>query len=361
MKVCVLGGKSYPPKGDYYGGIEKHIYEVVERLKKRIEFYVLTRKKFCSDENVIEVPYLDLRLTRTPTHNFLSIPIAKKIIRENEIDFVHAHESFAGLAANILRKISGEPYLLTMHTIDSLQPEWKPFEIPFAAVERKAIKRAKLITCPGEGIKDKLVKLRKADPKKVRVIPNGVDVDKFNIPDWWAKLKVHAPNKLLVCVGRLSESKGLPWLIEAMRELKDWNLWIAGGGPLEKKLKRKASTMKNVKLLGFRSDIPEILCAADIYVQPSLSEGQPISLIEAMAAGKPIVATTVGEIPNVLGKAGVYINPKDSKAIVKAVRGLERDKKKAKRLGWEARKLAKGYSWDKVAKGFAKVYKEMMD
>lgn len=358
MKVCVLGCKSFPP-GKWAGGIETNVHEVVSRLKNRVEFHVLARQ--CgrvSGVKVHEVPYLDFRLTRTPSHNLFSIARAKRLIEREGIDFIHAHESFAGMAARIVKRLTGTPYLLTMHAIDSDQPEWKAFRRPLSAIERFAVGGADMLTCPGPLIRKRVVLELGAKPGITKVVPNGVDVERYGkMGKRAAKKKMNAPDRLIIFTGRLTESKGLFPLLDAMRELKNHILWIVGSGPLEKQLKCVAPD--NVKFLGFRRDIPELLAASDIFVLPSASEGQPISLLEAMAAGVPVIASAVGEIPSVVGRDGLLIKPGSAGEIVSAVRKLEDSRFAARLAGRARRRVRREYDWDVVAEKFYRVYKAM--
>lgn len=360
MKICVLGCKSFPP-GKWAGGIETNVHEVVSRLKDRVEFHVLARQ--CGPINgvkVHEVPYLDFRLTRTPSHNLFSIARAKRLIEREGMDFIHAHESFAGMAARILKRLTGTPYLLTMHAIDSDQPEWKAFRKPLSAIEKFAVGGADMLTCPGPLIRRRVVLELGANPDTTRMVPNGVDIGRYDrlCNKASAKKKMNAPpDRLIIFTGRLTESKGLFPLLDAMRELKNHTLWIVGSGPLERGLKCVAPG--NVKFLGFRRDIPELLAASDVFVLPSASEGQPISLLEGMAAGVPVIASDVGEIPSVVGHDGLLIKPGSAKEIVSAVRKLE-DGHFASRLAERAkRRVRREYDWDVVAEKFYGIYKMM--
>lgn len=358
IKVCVLGCKSFPP-GKWAGGIETNVYEVVSKLKGKVEFHVLARQSSpVRGVKVYDVPYLDFRLTRTPSHNALSIAQAKRLIEREGIDFVHAHESFAGMAARIIKRLTGTPYLLTMHAIDSDQPEWKAFRTPLSAIEKFAVGGADMLTCPGPLIRKRVVSELGADPKNAKVVPNGVDVGRYSgTGKRAAKKKMNAPENLIIFTGRLTESKGLFPLLDAMNELKNHTLWIVGSGPLEGPLKSVAPS--NVKFLGFRRDIPELLAASDIFVLPSVSEGQPISLLEAMAAGVPVIASAVGEIPSVVGHDGLLIGPGSSKEIVSAVRKLEDRRLAARLAGLAKRRARKEYDWDTVAGKFYRIYKTM--
>ena len=139
-------------------------------------------------------------------------------------------------------------------------------------------------------------------PSSCQVIYNGIDVHRFDgLPTkeqareqlGWPQTK-----KIVLSVARLSPEKGLDVLAEALKEL-DAELYIAGEGPERERLQHAAT------LLGHRTDIPLLLAAADLYCQPSREEGLGLAVLEAMAAGKPIVASSVGGIPELLPDASL--------------------------------------------------------
>jgi len=140
---------------------------------------------------------------------------------------------------------------------------------------------------------------------------------------------------------------------------------IAGRGDLEDDLAARARAQglaDRIHLLGLRSDISAILAAADIFVLPSLSEGLPLAVLEAMFAGCPIVASDVGEIATVLedGRAGVLVEPANPAALAEAIDALLNDPKRAKNLGTRAafRAVAE-YDISRMVRRYAALYQEL--
>lgn len=345
MRVAVLGCKSYPP-GKFAGGIEVNVWETTKRLKKEVEFHILTMHG--EGRNVYEIPYIPYRLTRTASFNLFSLKTLQKIHIKYGIDLIHAHESLAGLSAAIFKKITKIPVLLTMHTIDSLQPEWKLFRFPFSYIEKLAIDKADKVIVPSEKTQRDLVELRGLDLGKSVVIPNGVDLKKF-------KLRKKPTPNTMIFVGRLTESKNLSTLLRVMTKFPDYELRIVGDGPLENYLKRIAPS--NVNFLGFRRDIPALLDDSEIFVLPSTSEGSPISLVEALAAGKPIVASEVGGVPEIIGDAGILVEPTESGLLL----GIKKAIQMKNKLSKKAFERAKLFDWDKISNKIYKVYLEFQN
>jgi glycosyltransferase involved in cell wall biosynthesis len=137
---------------------------------------------------------------------------------------------------------------------------------------------------------------------------------------------------------------------------------IAGRGALEERLRVRAAELgvgHRLHLLGLRSDIGNVLAGADVFVLPSLSEGVPLALLEAMLAERPIVATTAGDVPTVLdgGRAGVLVPPGDAAALANALGALLDDPAEARRLSEAAVRRARlEYSLQQMTERYAELY-----
>ena len=182
-------------------------------------------------------------------------------------------------------------------------------------------------------------------PAKVKVIRNGVDlagwpVSKVERQKRRLELRMNAGDLLLGATGRLDKQKGFAYLIEAMAQLKrtDARLVILGEGPERKHLEalvRRHELEKTVMLPGERPEIASWLSAFDAYCLPSLWEGLPNSLLEAMALGLPVVASAVDGVPEAVtnGKTGLLVPPASPAALAKALKELAGDPARRAALG----------------------------
>jgi glycosyltransferase involved in cell wall biosynthesis len=170
---------------------------------------------------------------------------------------------------------------------------------------------------------------------RISVVHNSVRIDDHNShakssEETRQQWNISPDERIVLSVGRLSPEKGHDYLIEAVSrivstspELK-LNVLIAGSGPSERKLKAHVHKMglhQRVKLVGYCSDIKGLFSIADLFVLPSLSEGSPNVLLESMAARVPIVATTVGGVPEIVkdGESAILVPPADSESLKKAI------------------------------------------
>jgi glycosyltransferase involved in cell wall biosynthesis len=204
----------------------------------------------------------------------------------------------------------------------------------------------------------------------VEIIPNGVPHRRPDRITLRQELRLPPEARLIVSVGNLYPVKGHAYLIDAMTRLAgrhpSLHVAIAGRGDLQDDLAAQACAAgigHRLHLLGLRSDVSAILAAADIFVLPSVSEGLPLAVLEAMFAGCPIVASNVGEIATVLdeGQAGVLVEPANAPALAAAIDGLLNDPKRAATLGRRAASRAVAeYDLSRMVRRYASVYQDLV-
>ena len=217
------------------------------------------------------------------------------------------------------------------------------------------------ILCDSKRVETELKKRLHLPDNLTKVIPiGGIDLAQYH----YRKRKVH-PTVEVGSIGSLREPKGYTYLVEAakmvLEERDNVNFSIVGDGSEFNNLQnliREFDLSEKVKLLGFRSDIPNMLSKWDIYLQPSLWEGLCITVVEAMASGLPIVATNVGGIPEsvVDGYNGFLVPPRDPEALAAKILELIDKPDLRIQMGKRSRKIAEGkYSWDKMVKDIEEV------
>lgn len=209
----------------------------------------------------------------------------------------------------------------------------------------------------------------KVESTKIRVVKNGVNVPTFET-NKRAELRraicADPTRSIVLTTARLHEGKGIVYLIEAAKLLPEIHLVICGDGPERCRLEeavRGADLQKRVIFLGHREDVPELLSACDIFVLPSLHEALGLSVLEAMAAGRPVVATAVGGLKETVsdGVNGLLVPPRDGMSLAAAIRRLISEPELAKSLAENANNLAvRDFSVENMVDGVTGVYEELL-
>jgi glycosyltransferase involved in cell wall biosynthesis len=206
---------------------------------------------------------------------------------------------------------------------------------------------------------------------RIEMVPNGVRFAGEAPRDTVRReLSLGPDDRLLVAIGNLYPVKGHRLAIDALAQLADrhptLHLAIAGRGDLAGALTEQAAALgigHRVHLLGLRSDVAAVLAAADLFVLPSLSEGLPLALLEAMFAGRPTVATRVGEVPAALdhGRAGMLVPPDDAAALAGAIDDLLIHPDRALTLGQRAHARAVAeYDLDGMVRRYRFMYDQLL-
>jgi glycosyltransferase involved in cell wall biosynthesis len=200
-------------------------------------------------------------------------------------------------------------------------------------------------------------------PRKVLTIANGLDAERFAIPK-----RESAPGgaRIVTTVANLRPGKGHDVLLRAaarlVRRVPDIRFRIVGEGPRRRDLERQAAALRissHVDFLGHRGDVPDLLRSSNVFVLPSFMEASPNALIEAMAAGVPIVATRVGGIPEAIehDRSGILVPPGDDRALAAGIARLMKRPQIAARLAEAARQTAASrFSFDRMVREFQQLY-----
>jgi glycosyltransferase involved in cell wall biosynthesis len=193
------------------------------------------------------------------------------------------------------------------------------------------------------GVAERLVRKLGVPAEKTVVIPNAVDVERFsNVTAAELRRNLAGDAHLVLSLARLHEQKGLDVLLRAAVELPDARFVLAGEGPERGRLERLARQLgiaERVVLLGTRRDTPELLAACDVLALPSRYEGLPLVLLEAMAAGVPLVASNIPGVDELIvsGENGLLVEPGDPGALAREIRRLLDDRELRRQLALRAR------------------------
>lgn len=242
------------------------------------------------------------------------IPQLRKVI--DACDLVHAHGLRAGSWAGIASPWR-TPLIVTWH---NQRRSGDPKSRMDRAAERYVARRADLSLCVSPDLVE-TVKAHGGRPVWSPLGPPLLGRPRRSREKVRAALKVGPSTKLILSVARLAEQKGLDVLIEALESFPiDSTLVVAGSGPLEASLKDQAARARiDVRWLGRRDDLPDLLLAADVLAMPSRWEGSPFAMHEAFQAGLPVVASAVGGIPPLASSAASLVAPDDPAALRRAL------------------------------------------
>jgi glycosyltransferase involved in cell wall biosynthesis len=240
-----------------------------------------------------------------PPANFIE---AYRLFKKNKFDLVHTHGYRADVLGVILSKITGTPVISTCHGFISTDAHLKLYN----KLDRMVLRYADRVMAVSEEIKINLMRNGLKD-SRIEVVQNAVLINQNkeqcarNRQEKRRLLEISRTETLIGYVGRLTEEKGVKYLIEAFALLNQQydqaKLLIIGDGPQRKELQTLAGQArigKKVIFAGFMTDIDSWLPALDIFVLPSLTEGTPMALLEAMSHGIPVIASAVGGVPEVI-------------------------------------------------------------
>jgi glycosyltransferase involved in cell wall biosynthesis len=288
---------------------------------------------------------------------------------ERRYDVAHVHWVVpnAALVSDVL-SAHAAPAVVSLHGSDVFVAErlW-----PARALARRAMRRAGAVTACSADLLTRALRLG-APPARSRVVPYGVDLGAFSpavrAAGTRARLGVPEPAFLVLGLGRLVEKKGFRYLIEAAARLEGVHVAIAGEGDLRSALQeqaRRAGVAAHFPGALDREAIAAAIAAADVVAVPSVVDhagnvdGLPNALLEALAAGKPVVASRVAGIPDVVehGRNGLLVAEKDVAALAAALERLRREPETRRTLGAEARRRAEEQlSWEASARLFEECY-----
>src|SRR6266550_1510855 len=289
----------------------------------------------------------------------------EQTLRKHRVDLAHSHEFTMSVYGAWAARRAGIPHLFTMHGGRYYAARWRR-----RITLRVAAELSGAVVAVSESLREHLSRDLWMRASRIVTIPNGARlalVERSSLRD---ELRLAADDQLAVAVGNLYPVKGHRYLLEALALLRTrlprLHVAIAGRGELEAELRTRAEALgvaDRFHLLGLRADIGNVLAASDVFVLPSLSEGVPLALLEAMLAGKPIVATAVGEVATVLegGHAGVVVRPGDAAVLADALARLLSDPAEARRLGAAAAaRASQAYTLSSMLDRYAALYEKAL-
>ncbi|MFH1623647.1 MAG: glycosyltransferase family 4 protein [Pseudomonadota bacterium] len=326
------------------------------------------------DRGVKVVPMPSLVRRIDPLRDLRSFfSLWRLMIREKPF-IVHTHTSKPGILGRWAAKMAGVPIVVHTPHGHVFYGHYGPVASRFfLVIERFTASITDRMVALTEGERKDYIAFSVCDPDKIATIHSGVEIDRYmtakvNAEDKKKSLGLGPKGLVVGTVGWLLPIKGPTYLLKAMAQVwqshPEIKLVFVGKGELEDELRTEAFRMgvpEKVIFLGWRDDIPEIMQVLDILVLPSLNEGMGRVLLEAMAAGKPIVASNVGGIPDLVkdGHNGFLVNSGDANGLSSAIRKLIIDKKMRDEMGSRGRAMVKDYSVEKMVEKIDTLYSSL--
>jgi glycosyltransferase involved in cell wall biosynthesis len=380
MKVLQVTPEFPPP---LIGGGGYHVYNLTRELDRRgIDVTVFTcdiQKPFFLKKTKVETQLGNVKVHRIPTFYVPKTiyPITPKLVpmllKENP-DVIHAHgyQFFTSDAAAIASKIKRRPLILTLHGFPRgfTKLTHKTY---FHLIGKKTLAAAKKIIAVSNAVAREF-KVIGVQEEQLSMIPNGIDLEEFkHMPDeknFKERVNIKENEKMALSIGRLEEVKGFHHLIRALARIRERTapIKLVIAGPefnYGQQLRKLVAEMKIEDKVIFYGPVDgreklEALAATDIAIVSSIYEGFSIFLLEAMAAGKPIIATKTGVAQELIkdGKNGFLISPGNVEELSERIIEILNNNQVSSLMGQESRNTVNAFDWKRIAEQVISVYNQ---
>ena len=364
--------------GTLFGGAEKIAFELIGRLDpERFKRYLCVTHACIPGQRAVnerELRQLEesgvevLRLERRSMLSNVSWVRLYGLLRRESIDVLHAHMPRASVPGTVIGRLARVPLIVSHEHGWSFQG--KPVR---RFLDRNVVARGSdVLLVVSEWDRRHMIEVERIPADRIRILPNGIPPMPEDGSDVRTELGVPPKVGLIGAVGRLVPEKGYDDLIRAIALLKQASgrpirCVIVGHGPEQEKLQALIDDLDvahEVRLVGRRQDVPDVIGALDVAVLSSKHEGSPLAVMEYMAGAAPIVATAVGGVPELIedGVHGLLVTPSDPDALAVAIRRLLDDRPLAIQLGQAARERQRAnYDLDVMVRRLESLYLELYD
>jgi glycosyltransferase involved in cell wall biosynthesis len=351
------------------GGITSYLYTITKGMIRRGHTVHIATSGGNMDEAFksagAEVKNYNIRTkSELDPRIYMALRPLARYIRDHDINVIHAHTRITQVMGVFLKKMTGCPYVATCHGFFKtkvsrrLAPCWGDEVIAISSA-----------------VSDHLINDFHMPSQKVQLIESGVDLEAIRPAD--ESVKIEQRNRfnlgdapVIGNVARLSDVKGPDILIDAMKSIvaciPECQLILVGEGKMEGDLRNRVKRLElqeHVRFLSVINRTSEMLTLFDVFVMPSRQEGLGLSIMEAQAAGLPVVASRVGGIPSLIedGRTGILVEPEDSAALALAIINLFQDKNRLKAIGVAGRESIKNnYNVELMLDKTENFYKRMV-
>ncbi len=329
-----------------------------------------------------EVLVIPMRRTISPWWNLLAGIQLYRILRRRRFEVVHTQTAVAGMVGRVAAYFSRVPVIVyTAHAFpfhEHLKPWWRVRV--YAFLERCAARLCNVIAVDSEYVRSRGLTFGVAPPEKIRVIPMGIDTDRFDPEQYRAERHVIRvefglrPGAIVLgAVGRFVDDKGWDTFLYAASILAkqspdvDAQYLLVGGGPLQKKLQNLSKSLHldgRVVFVEYQRDIPKVMAALDIYMLPTRREGFGVTFIEAMSMEIPVLASRIQPLDEIIvdGHTGALARIDDPEAFARAAGPLLRDPALRRRMGQAGRRhVIERFEQSFMCRAHERLFQECME
>jgi glycosyltransferase involved in cell wall biosynthesis len=386
--VNILRVHPFYPSTAYQIKRGKIRYDQDRRLVERgHKVYVISCKTFGAPLfermgaiEIYRVPAVVLPVLEYPFPNLLMLYcLIAKIVQEKNIDIIHVMETgyLTSWPIVVLKKVLNKPVIITIVNFPGLSWSYGLFLVDFVGkaytytITRRILKIADEVILSATSLIEYVLRLG-VSIDKTEVIHRGVDTQLF-YPNrergrlLRKKFGLMDDDIVILFAGRLVPVKGVKYFVEVamilLRDNKKLKFLVAGDGLLRGKYEKETEIYRsNVKFIGFRQDMPDVMNAADIFVLSSLSEGCPNAVLEACACAKPVISTNVGAAGDIIlnGETGLLVESGDVCALKDALERVLSSLHSTKMGEKALQRVRKYFTWDVIMSKLEKVYSEAL-
>lgn len=366
MKILRVASDLYPA---FVGGIAIHAHEM-SKMQARMGNEVSVYSSFWGDEPR-EESRDNYRIKRfrgiTIFRNSIAPMLLYDLLRQkDQYDIIHAHSHlyFSTVLCALARRLGSSPLVITNHgLISQTAPMWLQ-DIYIPTVGKWTYNAADTVICYTDTERSQLINLG-INPEKIVVIHNGVNTDIF------APAKSVSDKKQILWIGKYVPGKGVEYLIRGFQlfsqDHPDYQLVMVGRGPLKDTYIEMIQELGIAEKIIFKdfvpnSDLPRYYQESQIFVLPSLEEGVPRTILEAMSCGVPVVCTRLPQLVDIVSGSGLLVPTKDPQAIADALSQVVSDPTFSLSLGENGRKrVLSDYSWEDTVRKTLDLYRAVLD
>ncbi|MEW6173588.1 MAG: glycosyltransferase [Bacillota bacterium] len=360
------------------GGMKRHLINLLEYTdKERFEPLVAGPPgETLSEaaESGIRVFAVSLPGELNPAQDAGTILRLARMLQKEKAAILHAHGSKAGLVGRLAARLARTPVVFFTAHNSIFYEQWPVYKKKVFAFAEKALAHGTFkIIAVSNALRQELLEQERLPPEQVVTVYNGINPKQFRVAEERAalrqRLKIPGENRVVGTVARLAPQKGVKFLIQAAALIPPSErpfFLVVGDGPLRGELEalaRNSGVAERFFFAGAREDIPQVLGVLDLLVLPSVTEGLPLILLEAMAASLPVVATGVGGVPEVVvdGETGVLVRPGDPAGLAREICSILEEPGRAKEMGIAGRKrVCKFFTVERMAGDVLDLYRKAL-